>query len=245
MSLTQRLKDALPHDLKRLIRERRHGDDNGIFGALLSMDQNIETVFDIGANVGNLSLAFLRWFPRATVYGFEPGSQMFSRLCANIESAGFADRFRGHQIGFFDKNMEGGLHLASLDGASSMLEIGTLYHEANPHIETVATEKISLVRLDDFVREHGIKKIGLVKIDVEGVENEVLLGGAQTFREIVDAVILEISFTRHEREEGNYIKLFSTMHSLGFAPSRIFDIEQSGPNPHWNLCQIDCLFRKF
>ncbi len=245
MSFAQRLKDSLPHDLKRQVREFRHRNDKGLFSALLSVDQDIKTVFDVGANVGNLSLVFLRWFPQATVHGFEPATKMFAEMNARIESAGFADRFQGHQIGFYDKQTQGDLHLASHHGANSLMGIGEAYHAANPHIGSDSTEAITLVRMDDFVRDAGLKHIDLVKIDVEGVENEVLLGGCDTFRNMVDTVILEISFVRHERAEGNHIQLFRTMHDLGFAPSYMFDVEQAELGTEWRLSQVDCVFRKF
>lgn len=245
MSLAQRLKDALPDQLKRRIREYRHRDDSGVYGALLSLDPDIKTIFDVGANVGNLSLAFLRWFPDATVHGFEPATKMFSEMNASIAEAGFADRFHGHQIGFFDKATQADLHLASHHGANSLMDIGDAYHAANPHIGSEATESIELVRMDDFVHEAGIKHIDLVKIDVEGVENEVLLGGRETFSTMVDTVIMEISFVRHERAEGKHIQLFQTMHELGFAPSYLFDVEQAPQGTPWRLSQVDCVFRKY
>lgn len=243
--MVQRLKDALPHELKRKVRELRHRDDTGLYSALLGIDQNIETVFDIGANVGNLSLAFLRWFPRATVHGFEPATAMFNAMNARLAEAGFADRFRGHQLGFYDSATQADLHLASEHGANSLMDIGDAYHAANPHIDAQATESIQLVRMDDFVQEAGIKHIDLVKIDVEGVEEQVLRGGAQSFKGLVDTVILEISFVRHERTEGNHVQLFQTMHELGFAPSYMFDVEQAGTGTDWRLSQVDCVFSKF
>jgi FkbM family methyltransferase len=239
------MKDALPHGIKRKIREIRHRDDSGLYSAMLSLDQNSGVIFDVGANVGNLSLAFCRWFPRATVHGFEPASKMFAEMNARIEAAGFADRFRGHQIGFFDQEKVAELNLASQHGANSLMGIGDAYHAANPNIGVEATESISLVRMDDFVRDNSIKHIDLVKIDVEGVENAVLLGGAETFRSMVDVVIMEVSFVRHERSEGAHIQLFHTMHDLGFAPSYLFDVEQAGsPETPWRLNQVDCVFRK-
>jgi len=245
MSLAQRFKDSLPNDLKRRVREYRHRNDAGLYSALLSIDPSIETVFDIGANVGNLSLVFLRWFPEATVHGFEPATKMFSEMNARIDGAGFSDRFQAHRIGFFDKETQGDLHLASHHGANSLMGIGEAYHAANPHIGSEATESIELVRMDDFVRDAGITHIDLVKIDVEGVENEVLLGGRETFSTMVDTVIMEMSFVRHERAEGNHIQLFQMMHELGFAPSYMFDVEQAPLGTPWRLSQVDCVFRKF
>lgn len=246
MSLSQRFKDALPHEFKRAVREFKHRDEAGLSAALLSLDQDISTVFDVGANVGNLSLQFLRWFPKATVHGFEPATEMFAQMNERIQTAGFADRFRAHQIGFYDQKTQADLHLASQHGANSLMEMGDAYRAANPHLTSDATEAIELVRMDDFVRESGITHADLVKIDVEGVENEVLLGGRDTFKNMVDVVILEISFVRHDRDEGNHVQLFQTMHDFGFAPSYLFDIEQggSGGSP-WRLSQVDCLFRKY
>lgn len=244
MSVIQRIKDSLPADLKRRVRMLRHRDEQNLYGALLSLDPNIEMIFDVGANVGNLSLAFLRWFPRATVHGFEPATEMFAQMNARIADAGFSGRFSGHQIGFFDKAATADLHLASQHGANSLMDIGEAYRTANPHIGSNSTESIELVRMDDFVRDAGIEHIDLVKIDVEGVENEVLLGGRETLSTMVDTVIMEMSFVRHERAEGSYIQLFRTMHELGFAPSYLFDIEQAPMGTPWRLSQVDCVFRK-
>lgn len=245
MSLAQRLKDSLPHEFKRAIRERRHRDAIGLPNALLSLDQDIRTVFDVGANVGNMSLLFLRWFPQATVHAFEPEKTLFGQLNSNIAEAGFSDRFRAHQIGFFDQEQQAELHLASQHGANSLLEMNAAYLEANPSLKTEATETISLVRMDDFVRDAGIEHIDLVKIDVEGVESAVLRGGANTFRDMVDVVTLEVSFVRHERQEGQFIQLFQLMHDLGFAPDYLFDVEEAGPEHKWRLAQVDCMFKKY
>ena len=40
--------------------------------------------------------------------------------------------------------------------------------------EEIEIRKIKVQRLDDFVKEYNIKHIDLIKIDVEGVEKEVL-----------------------------------------------------------------------
>ena len=245
MDVAQRLKDSLPDGMKRRIRESRHRGDDGFRGALLSLDKDIDTIFDVGANIGNMSLLFLRWFPKATVYGFEPASAMFSTLNTSVAAAGFSDRFHGQQVGFFDEERQAELHLASHHGANSLMETSEAYRKANPHIGTKAEEVVELIRMDDFVSNAGLTRIDLVKIDVEGVEGQVLRGGRGTFKNMVDAVIMEISFVRHEREEGNHVELFKLMHELGFAPALLFDIEQRGPEASWRLDQVDCLFKKY
>ena len=115
----------------------------------------------------------------------------------------------------------------------------------NPHVTTVATEQIPLIRLDDFVARQAIKHIDLVKIDVEGVEQQVLRGGAETFAHKVETVVMEISFVRRPRGDGEYIRLFQLLHDYGFAPAEIYDVSHAENAKDWKLAQFDCVFRKY
>ncbi|NVM03615.1 MAG: hypothetical protein HWN67_14895 [Candidatus Helarchaeota archaeon] len=42
--------------------------------------KNIETIFDVGANIGLITLEFLNYFPKAKVYVFEPSNKNFKSL---------------------------------------------------------------------------------------------------------------------------------------------------------------------
>ena len=44
------------------------------------------------------------------------------------------------------------------------------------------TDEIETLALDDYVEEHGIRNIGLIKFDIEGGEQEALKGCARTIR---------------------------------------------------------------
>ena len=188
--------------------------------AIRRLDPSSTTVFDIGANVGDMTLAMLKAFPDAVVYSFEPCSSTRDVLTERVHASPYTDRVRLYSNGFFDQEAVRALNVTSFNGANSLLEINAEYHEMNPHIEERATEDITLVRLDDFVREQGIVHIDLIKIDVEGVEYQVLAGARQTLSTMVDAVIVEMSFVRHPREADDYIRVFQILHECGFAPAR-------------------------
>ncbi|MBT0666304.1 FkbM family methyltransferase [Geobacter pelophilus] len=238
------LKKLLPYSLRKNLLDLLQPDRPGIGPVLRRMDRDKKVIFDIGANVGDVSCYLLHYFPQATVFGFEPCLDTHARLLENVAAAGFSDRFKPFRLGFFDQETEGTLNVASAHGASSMLELGAEYRLLNPHIEMVATEKIPLMRLDDFVARERIAHIDLVKIDVEGVELQVLRGGAETFSRLVDTVVMEISFVRRPREESEYIRLFQILHDYGFAPAEIYDVAHAGDGP-WKLAQFDCVFRRF
>lgn len=216
----------------------------GIGPVLRNMDRSLRTVFDIGANVGDVSLLMLYYFPQATVYSFEPCADTYRQLTKNIGKSGYGGRSKACNFGFYDVPKEANLNITSFHGANSMLELTDEYRRMNPHIKELNSEKINLVRLDDYVTEQGIGHIDLVKIDVEGVEKQILDGGVKTFSTMVETVVMEISFVRNSRETGEYIKLFQMMHDYGFAPAVIYDLEHS-PVGEWRLAQFDCVFRKF
>ena len=215
----------------------------GIGPVLRTMNRGMKRVFDIGANIGDISLYMLHYFPGAEVYSFEPCSETYAQLTKNIAKAGFNSRSRPFRLGFFDVETEGNLNIASFHGANSMLEFTDEYRRSNPHLSNVMTEQIPLVRFDDFVEQNQIDHIDLVKIDVEGVERQVLLGGAETFSSKVDYVIMEISFVRHSAESGEYLKIFQLMHDYGFIPCKIYDVAQVGEG-EMCLAQFDCVFRR-
>jgi FkbM family methyltransferase len=245
VSILQDLKEMVPYGWRKGLLDLLQPERPGIGPVLRRMDRGISVVFDIGANVGDVSLYMLHYFPRATVYGFEPCTSTYDRLLSNVGKAGYLERFRPFRLGFFDEETEGTLQVSSAHGANSLVAAGDEYRIMNPHVTAVTTEQIPLLRLDDFVDREGIKHIDLVKIDVEGVEQQVLRGGAETFSHRVETVVMEVSFVRLSRKNGEYIRLFQLLHDYGFAPAEIYDISHAESAKTWKLAQFDCVFRKF
>lgn len=245
MSILQEFKEIVPYSWRKGLLDLVQPHRPGIGPVLRRMDRDISVAFDIGANVGDVSLYMLNYFPRATVFGFEPCTETYERLLLNVKKAGFLERYRPVRLGFYDEETEGTLQVTSAHGANSLVAAGDEYQIMNPHVTIVATEQIPLMRMDDFVAREGIKHIDLVKIDVEGVEQQVLRGGIETFTNKVDTVVMEISFVRRSRRNGEYIHLFQLLHDVGFAPSEIYDISHAESANTWKLAQYDCVFRKF
>jgi FkbM family methyltransferase len=216
--------------------------------ALSRIDEDINTVFDIGANVGGMTLAILERFPKATVFAFEPCKSTYDRLKRRVAASPYADRVKAFNHGFYSDDRTAQLSVTSSDAANSLLRMAPEYREACPHIEELGTEDVELRRLDDFVRQHGIQHIDLMKVDVEGAEYEVLSGGRETLLHVVDTVFCELSFVRSPRSQGRYLDVLHLMHECGFAPAELYDIAQGelmGRVPLWRLSQMDCVFRKY
>jgi len=124
---------------------------------------DVRMVFDVGANCGATTVHLARHYPDAEVHSFEPGAEARGYLERN------AARFpnvRVHPIGLYSVDDE--VPLFHGDGDLGMGSI---------HSRGVNLESSELVRLraaGPWAAEHGIERIDVLKVDVEGAEVEVL-----------------------------------------------------------------------
>jgi FkbM family methyltransferase len=132
------------------------------------------TIFDVGANVGNYSREILKVVPKAKVFAFEPHPKNFEKL-KTIKNQTDTNNFEAFHCACGNQNGNLELHDYADRGGSSH---ASLYKGV---IEEIHKKKsvsvlVDLIKLDDFVKEHEIKHIDLLKIDTEGHELAVLKG---------------------------------------------------------------------
>jgi hypothetical protein len=89
----------------------------------------------------------------------------------------------------------------------------------------VGKDFIEVQRLDDFMKRESIKKIDFLKIDVEGVEKELLIGGIETLKHRVDNLFIEISLSKKGIYSSNYIDVLKLINTAGFALVQIWENE--------------------
>ncbi len=148
-----------------------------------------EIAIDVGANIGYVTgLMAARSGSTGCVVSFEPHPKVFAELISNIES------WRTQPIAHITA-ME--LALSSKSGFACIEEPSDF--QRNPGTARVVTDQVSHVqistaRLDDIPLNSG--KIDLLKLDVEGHELEVLLGGRKLLE---TGIIRDIIFEEHSR----------------------------------------------
>lgn len=127
--------------------------------------------FDVGANVGAITLALAKSIgPVGKVYSFEPGPPTLARLRANLKlNPGLEPRVEVIEAGV--ARTPGELFWAEEKGNPGNALVG----ESGSH-------KIKIIRLDDFVHERALFKLDFVKIDVEGMELDVMQGATEALR---------------------------------------------------------------
>ncbi len=143
--------------------------------AKISRQYSGGVIVDVGANIGIFSLAASQNFQNAEIYALEPHPDAYSRLVENLKLNG-ADNVR--PLNRAVCSMSGPVRLSA--GASTTA--GSVCDAGNLSIEGVS--------LDDLCAERAIDHVGLLKIDVEGGEVEVLRGAGKTL-ENTDWVVVE------------------------------------------------------
>lgn len=140
-------------------------------------------VFDVGANQGDYTAQFLR--NGAMVHCFEPNPDMVHVLQNRY---GKCDRVWIHPYGLNSTVGEGKLHITSHPRDCSFLTptVGWL-----PFKETA--QSIAYTRLDEACKQYNVTHIDFLKIDVQGLDLEVLRGCGEMMKNI-DWVCVEILF---------------------------------------------------
>ncbi|TAK85448.1 MAG: FkbM family methyltransferase [Betaproteobacteria bacterium] len=166
-------------------------------------DREAPIVFDVGAHEGRWSERVLRCNPRSRIFAFEPHRLSYARLveCVpGVRTFNVAVGERREQLPLHDyADRPGSSHASLVDGVIERL------NKAEAMIQHV-----EVLPLDEIAGDAGVKKIDLLKIDVEGMELAVLRGARRLLAE--DAV----KCIQFEFNEMNVLSrsLFADFHAL-------------------------------
>jgi len=203
---------------------------------LKSMD--IQTILDIGANTGQFASQFHGLFPDAKLYSFEPLENCYNEL---LKKMGRISNFRGFNFALGDINGEAEIYENEYTPSSSLLPMEELHKEAFPFTKHVTTQKIMIKRLDDIAADIDIRENILIKIDVQGTEDKVLLGGEQILSK-ASVLILETSFQPLYKTQPLFDDVYGVLKQKGFV---YFGVEHIMRNPNdGSILQCDSIFIK-
>lgn len=143
---------------------------------------------DVGAYIGDYPLALFR--QAKTIYAFEPEKSNYEKLQRYIKQSHITNikaikaaltSYTGKVKIFTSKNK--GWHSMAIP-----------YQDGAEHVQAIT--------LDDYVTKNKIQNIGLIKIDVEGAEFEVLSGSLKILKNQRPALLIEFNqpFTKKTKK---------------------------------------------
>jgi FkbM family methyltransferase len=153
-----------------------------------------DTVFDIGANAGLLSLPIAKHIvPNGTVYSFEPDPELYVQLCENIELNNLQNIIVEQSALQDDASLKIiKLHKrrAIHDDGRTNFGLSTIQNNVE---YVVGSHFVPTTTIDNFVISKNISNINLIKIDVEGAEFKVMNGARNSIRNFHPIIVYEFS----------------------------------------------------
>lgn len=185
---------------------KRHLPNDGIF-------------IDIGANIGSFTLVAARIASQGKVHAFEPSDHHFKRLSRNVALNDFNNVVLNKK-GLNDEVGFATLFLPNLSGEINNSGAASLYSSTNAS-DIQVTENVELIPLDDYIHEHGVDRIDLIKIDIEGAEFNALRGSLATLQRFRPIVLMELDRDNLERAACKPNDILDFWHTLNYRISRI------------------------
>lgn len=143
------------------------------------------TVYDIGANIGLMSVPLLATEPTLRVVSIEPSPSTFACLQRTVEGSAWRDRWTAKAVAMGDR--EGQIDFFCADPALGAYDGVLDTHRAGPTTKVT----VPLTTLDKLWTDAGRPDVCAVKIDVEGAEAGALRGAFQCLRATRPLVLVE------------------------------------------------------
>jgi FkbM family methyltransferase len=188
-------------------------------GRILALDLkraniNPQTIFDVGANIGQTAHYFYKHFPESTIYCFEPVKSVYDELVNSTKNT--TVKCINEALGSSIQDMA--INKNTIHAQSSIVTNDGRFSE---------TEIIKVNTGHNFCVQHKIEYIDLLKIDVEGYELEVLKGFESIIKN-VKMIYAEVGFDKNDPYKTYISDLLAFSSANGFIVSNFYDPSRWG-----------------
>ncbi|MBA2559468.1 MAG: FkbM family methyltransferase [Propionibacteriales bacterium] len=197
----------------------------------------VDTVLDVGANLGQFGAALRTHGFRGRLLSFEPLPDAYRLLERRARRDG-AWTAVNEAVGADRGTVV--LRVAANSHSSSLLDMTDTHLRAAPDSCTVARIEVPVTTVEEVVATHGIQPGRvLLKIDTQGYESQVLRGAGDFLSDFA-AIQLELSYVCLYEGQEMAEALISRLHTAGFG---LFALDASLHDPGTGrLLQADALF---
>jgi FkbM family methyltransferase len=149
-------------------------------------------ILDIGANVGTFLYQLENKLDHEHIYGFEPNKKLYRRLKRLFPL------MRILPLALSDENMTAEFKVPVINGKAiaSRGTLNTSYKEKGE--EKSYTEKVKVIKLDEWAALEHFNRLDFIKIDVEGNEIKTLSGARETIKRFLPTLMVEMEQRHHQ-----------------------------------------------
>jgi FkbM family methyltransferase len=192
------------------------------------------TVIDVGANIGHYAMvAAAAVGPEGRIVAFEPEPENFAALAANLALNGFAHA-RPERLALGARPGELTLYRDAANRGGHSLIRANVQQQAG-------SSRVGVEALDGYAARHlAGRRIGFIKIDVQGAEAQVLAGAAGVLKRDAPDILLEFWPHGMRAMGGEPIAAIEPLLKLGYAMAAV---ERGAPGNLRALAGVDALKR--
>ena len=193
-------------------------DKEDIYWGIKNLFSNKKfNMIDVGANVGIYSLASA-YIGAKKIYAIEPGP-VYSKLISNISINHLQKVISAYKVGIGSKveNLKYYEDLNNLGNAILVNKISNINIQKTKAIFSKQFLNVKVLTLDQLFKRINYQHIDLIKIDVEGMEYEVIKGAMKLIKKNKPIIVSETHKSINSfRKNKNLDRLFSTLYKIGY-----------------------------
>lgn len=219
------------------LRGLRYGIAAAIEHVPLLKQLDCQTVIDIGANVGQFTLATRSAIPAARVIAFEPleePARVFRRAFAHDPQVEL------HQVAIGPEAATVTMHVSNRIDSSSILPMTAAQTQIFPGTQRASYESVRIVRLSSLVNPTTLVGPTLLKLDVQGYELQVLEGCREALA-AMEHVYVECSFIELYEGQALADDVVQFLREHGFAVEGVYNVTYAASG---RAVQADFHFRR-
>ncbi len=202
--------------------------------ALYDLLKDGDVVFDVGANIGEVSLNMSkRVGHRGIIHSFEPEPFIFSKISRNL-SLNLFTNIHLNNIAMGDQKKE-----LFLKPQVENNRGGTRIHATSNN-----GKKVNVSTIDFYTEEHGLKKLDLIKIDVEGFEMKVLHGAKKVLQKFKPLLFIEVNDNNLKEQGNSAASLIEFLFKIGYTNIEHSENKKTiDSNTNFLNCHFDIIAR--
>jgi FkbM family methyltransferase len=199
----------------------------------------VTTVFDVGANDGQSAVEFAKLFPEASIHSFEPLKETFDLLTKTTQSF---KQIKPVNVALWDAPETRKMFVNKYSPTNSLLPNAPDAQAFVPEdqMTAVSSAMIQVETIDGYCAAKHIAFVDLLKLDAQGYEQRILLGGEGMLAGgKVAAVFAEVLFAPLYEGQAYFHEIYGELWKHGF---RLTSIYSPAVNSGHYISWCDALF---
>jgi FkbM family methyltransferase len=147
--------------------------------------------YDVGANIGAYSLIAAKYNHGLTVYSFEPMYKNYFILMQNIIINNLSDRINAFNCAISKNNEINKFNYHSLEAGSALSSFGAPIDYKGDVFCPAFIQSVFSFSIDFLVDNYNLPSPDFVKIDVDSIEYDIVLGMKNCLKNSIKSILIE------------------------------------------------------